>query len=556
MNENEMIPPTLVTPYMLGEKPGLPDELLLYIFELATDNITRDISSLTIHQPFTVPQVPVDIRDREEKYQNCETRRGLYEERYDKSSLLTKCAIFATCKRFRSIVTRLLYEDVWLHRGSSALLATLERSANTPEKHDGWNDHSCDSESGRGSRCGCEQKLGTGYGKYVRRIVSPFSCLCSPHSREGDKENINNCQHLTALAKTMSRVLALCPNVRSLVRTGNTSDNGTISNTGMSCDEPSTGLSLPLLTHVEWDCVHSTPDSLSFLWQLESLKSLTLNSILPAASDSDAGTRPMVYDTQILKLPQLRSLCLRSEYALLPLSPSRILLPSLTDIILLHPAAITSFIDPSGALSALTRQITYLEFGRAVTFLHADYVALLLQYYFPRVTHFRYGVFSTRSLTKNRVGNNTDESGMTVNDGDSTLSSDFIEDDEHVEYSVQHVGLHAGFSLEYEDNDGNTFSSTEDTNPEASDYPASQFWWLQAALYDHFSVLCGKRTRFTKLERITLYGTEWTRFIDKDHFKLALGLVEARNVELVAEDVGVRRMLARIRGRVCTGPDM
>lgn len=437
---------------------GLPDELLVTIFELASNNPTRDIHSLIRLHPFD------SLRE-----QNVDSR--------GKDALPTKLALSVVCKRFKRLMAKLLYEDLWVHHGTQGLLTSLLKSSKTSPE--------------------------CGYGTHTRRIVLPHS-----------KAELTN-EDCHELAANASRIIALCPNVRILSRSWRTVDELTgarLHSANANFPLPDGILCFPLLARVDWDnttCIHlvNSPSSPEFLWDLESLEVMSLGgNCFPVKAAIEDASRRLISELQTpVHLPRLHTLRLHSEYVFGYPSGRQVALqlPALRRIVLERPSTLILLIN-GGYLWPFAPQIASVELGANISFLHADYVSAILQYYCPHATELFFPVFSTCSMTLNVFG---------------------VPENERRCYRVRHVGLHASLELEREN-------------------LRSRFWWLMTIINNHFDVLCGEGTCFTSLERVTLYGEEWRHFVADDGFKPVLEMVSSRKVELVCEDEHVNMLLA------------
>ncbi|KAL5512517.1 hypothetical protein ACEPAG_3170 [Sanghuangporus baumii] len=421
---------------------SLPEELLLHIFDLATYGPAREINAL------------VELRPFEKDYSD--DVDALCDE-----PLNTKRALALTCKLFRRLVLKFLFEDIRIRYGSESLAEAMER----------------------------EQEVGT----FVKRVsVSLQGFKASDH-------------WIASYPKGTRRILQRCSNVLILTRPQSLPveaadlEDGNFPATDNGLDD----LRLPNLQRVDWfnspiDTLPSTLPTPKFIWKSNSLQTLTIG---PDHFPLQLNTPPIV-DLLKLHTIRLRSMHTPGNVGEGVIDPESVRLPALRRLVFSLPDGIyTLFFEQF--LRACGPGIKEIEIAPDARFLRHDFISVLLLNC-SNATVLNFPVFTTKPTRKNTrrqaVG---------------------------IIYLITQVGLSSvGFRNDFEDEDD-----------------ADSQWALLAG---HLLALFGARSRFSKLERLALYGKEWEWILSDPRSKGAVELIKSKNVEIVCEHESVATTLKSV----------
>ena len=284
-------------------------------------------------------------------------------------------------------------------------------------------------------------------------------------------------------------ILKLCPNLRIISRASCLNN----SNCGPALDNLS-----PLRVHrVDWTDVLAGRDftlnlSPHFVWHSPTVRVLTLDTdnLLIPESEGNSGQNHEI----IINLPNLHTLRLHSCDALG--DPEEfwysVQLPSLRRLIIERPLALYAL--HSGCLVFYGPRIKTLELGRYRRFLRIDAISIALGYC-PNVDTLLFPVSTTMPPAKNALDSPREE---------------------WMEYCVKHIGLNASVEEGLDDQVRRT--------------------WLNVQLEDVVDALVGEGTRFTALERITLYGREWRDIVCDEAFEPIAKAMHSSRVKIDCED--------------------
>ena len=431
----------------------LPDELLEYIFDLATYGPSRDVEALT----------------------GLRTFEGDYSTDIDSAcdaTLKTKYALSLTCSLFRNLCSRFLFEDVRVGHGSEGLADALERNPQL--------------------------------GLLVKRIsISSFGFKAAGH-------------WCASYPPGTRRILQRCPNVVILTRPF----DFPVESMDLQDDYP---LSLPLSTEVELDDLEfphlrrvdwfnspfdSLPTTLptpKFIWKTESLEVLTVGPDHSPVQNNEA----LIVDLPNLHTVRVRSIHTPGVIGEEGVEPAQIRLPALRRIVFSLPDGIYPLFFQQ-FLRACGPQIEELELAPNPRFLKHDFISVLM-INCSNATTLNFPVFTTKPTRKN-------------------LNRQVVQ----IIYMVTHIGLSAA-GFRKEDSEESGYFGGAASSDEEDDQ-----WGRLAA---HFLALFGERTRFSKVEKLTLYGREWEAIIPDPKFRGMLNLVKSKNVEIVCEDASVAATL-------------
>ena len=345
-----------MAPWMAAT-PQLPEELLAFIFYWATYNPVRGVDSLAVLKPF-------EAAHGRDEFASCD------------AALVTKLALFSSCRLFRQLMKPFLYEDIRIRHGSEALAHLFEREP--------------------------------GLAVHTKRVCIPP--LGIPEAGNwlnlypvGTERILRYCTKVRILVRPTTPSLAIpspAPDLGSPGPPPPTQEGieDALLNEPEQLDFPSHHF--PLLQRADWyntpiETLPSASRTPPILWESESLTTLTLGSDY---------FRPSRESEQILvDLPKLHTLRVRSIRSFggstRGTDPSSVRLPSLRRIIFEHPSAVylLFFEQP---LRHLGPQISTLEFGACDRFLQHDYLMVIIMNC-SNTTHLLFPVFSTMPTRKN-----------------------------------------------------------------------------------------------------------------------------------------------------------
>ncbi|KAL5512508.1 hypothetical protein ACEPAG_3161 [Sanghuangporus baumii] len=296
------------------------------------------------------------------------------------------------------------------------------------------------------------------------------------------------------------QILAFCPNLRIISRASSLarSNSGPVLNNLFS----------PQLHRIDWiDILAEKEFSLNrspqFFWHSPILRVLTLdtdNLFTPEAEETWGPENREI----LINLPQLHTLRLRSCDTLGDPEESwySIQLPSLQRLVLERPLALYAL--HSGCLAFYGSRIKTLELGRYRRFLRIDAISIALGYC-PNVDTLLFPVSTTMPPAKNAL--DAPRTGW-------------------LEYRVKHIGLNASVENGLDHQVSNT--------------------WIHVQLKDLVDAFLGEGTRFTALERITLYGSEWREIVCDETFEPIAKTVHSSRVRIDCEDHIARKLVQKM----------
>ena len=431
---------------------SLPEELLLYIFDLATYGPARDVESLIELKPFE-KEYSADADDL------CD------------APLKTKRSLALACKLFRRLALKFLYEDIRIRHGSEGLAKAIEMG----------------------------QEIGT----FVKRASV---------SLEGFKAAGH---WVASYPSATRRILQCCPNIVILTRPQTLpvdtvdlhGDNYNLPITDINLDD----LSFQHLRRVDWfnspiDTLPSTLPTPKFVWKSSSLQTLTIG---PDHIPLQLDVSPLV------DLPNLQTIRLRSTHT--PgdveegvIDTDSVLLPNLRKLVFSLPDGIyTLFFEQF--LRACGPCVEEIEIAPDKRFLKYDFISVLLLNC-SNATVLSFPVFTTKPTRKNTRR-------------------------QHVEvaYLITQLALSsAGFRNDFD------FEDEDDADSQ---------WGLLAR---HVLALFGSSSRFSKLEKVILYGEEWEPLLSDPRAKGAIKLIKSKGVEIICEN---ERVAAALKS-VCSSLDL
>lgn len=319
----------------------LPAELLIRIFELATDNPTRNIDLYVELPPFE-SALPSKVE------QQCD------------DALRTKLAITTACRAFRDICGELLYEDIRVRYGSKTLADILETKTSDN---------------------------GLPMGSTVKRAV------LFPTGSEDENSPVR-------ITHDTRRILSCCPNLRAIFRprvnVRRTDDAFLKDKTRVSEIE----FHLHHLQRVDWSSspcddppvIAQIPQS---VWSSPGLRTLSVGVVEWRRFSGMQETETTEIFTHITTL-RVRSL---DAFGVPGQRLFTLKLPKLKRIVLDQPDSMYALFS----IYQYGSQITTLEFGAHSGFLQHDYIAVLLVYC-PNATDLYIPIFSMHPTRKNTEG--------------------------------------------------------------------------------------------------------------------------------------------------------
>lgn len=321
----------------------LPAELLFDIFLMATENPLRDLDRFVDMPPFE----SVDFLAFEKE---CST------------ALKTKHSLALTCFAFKNLSIDLMYEDIRVRYGSSALADILEGTgASFP---------------------------GSGLGNKVKRAVL-FAGELEDESPTFER-----------VSRDTRRILKCCPNIRAILRPKSTFPKERLTEVQESTNSHDESLLFPSLQRVDWtSCPSDDPPMIAQIphsvWSSESLISLSVGV-------KEWSRFTSMQETETTRIfSNIRTLRVRSLDAF-GVPGQRLFsleLPCLRRLVLDQPDSMYALFS----VVKYSKQIRTLELGLHPGFLEHDYIAILLIYCQDTEDLF-FPVFTTRPTRNNDHG--------------------------------------------------------------------------------------------------------------------------------------------------------
>lgn len=300
-------------------------------------------------------------------------------------------------------------------------------------------------------------------------------------------------------ASSISRILRCCPNLQMLYRPREESSwNKSTFTTQINDNTYHLDSDLPSLQRVDW--LHCPADAMSVVsqfspsfWTLPSLKTLSIGAdqwrSWHEPHETEEEIPSLRINVQTLRVCSLDAFGPGNRLFMVDL-------PHLERLVLEKPESMYALFG----IAQFGEHIKYLELGLHPEFARYDYLAVLIVYC-QNARDLYYPIFTTQPTRGN------DPQVMVFS------------------YNMTHVGLNATKPLE------------RITDSEIAQAEGEERRWKTIGA--HFDSLCGERSRFRSLEKVTLYGSEWDEYLEDKRFLPYIELLASRGVALVRDDGSV-----------------